>query len=456
MTALLSAFQKLSRGDVELEGLLPSTVINAACKSASYQDRSRLYKASSTFYAFISQVLSPDRSCRQAIAGVAGHRAATSKSACSADTGGYCKARSRIPEEVNRTVFEQSGRRLEDSLPEDVGLWCGRRVHIVDGSTLQIADTPKNRAEYPLQKNLQVGCHYPVVRILAIFSLAVGTVLEAAIRPYQGKGTGETGMLRDSAPFFKEEDVVLGDRYFGGFWDIAWWKKNKKVDVVTRLPKSRRADFRRGRRLGPGDHLITWRRTARPEWLTKEQAADFPDEIELREVSVPVTAAGFRTRHIVVVTTLLDHVLFTAADLAALYRRRWQAELNLRSLKTHMGMEHLRTKTPAMVRKELYTYLTAYNLVRRVAYEAAQQHGLKPWQVSFKGTLQTTNEFLRRYHQCPDVVTWLSRWLECVATHIVGNRPDRIEPYQVKRRPKDHELMNEPRQEYKKRKLRNE
>jgi hypothetical protein len=453
MNALLSAFQKLSRGDVELEGLLPSTVINAAGESAGYQDRSRLYTAPLTIYAFLSQVLSPDRSCRQTVAGIAGHRTATGKSACSADTGAYCKARSRMPEEVSRTVFEQSGRQLEDSLPENVGLWCGRRVRVVDGSTVQIADTPANRAEYPLQQNLQVGCHYPVVRILAIFSLAVGTVLETAIRPYQGKGTGETAMLRDSAPVFKEYDVVLGDRYFAGFWDIAWWKK-KKVDLVTRLPKSRRADFRRGRRLGRGDHLITWRRTARPAWLTKQQADEFPDEIELREVSVAVEQAGFRTRRIIVVTTLLNHLVFKAADLAALYRRRWQAELNLRSLKTHMGMEHLRTKKPAMVRKEFYTYLTAYNLVRRVAYEAARQHGLKPWQVSFKGTLQTTNEFLRRYHQCPDVVTWLSRWLECVATHVVGNRPNRIEPYQVKRRPKDYELMNEPRQEYKKRKLR--
>lgn len=449
MDALLSAFEKVRREEVALAGLLPAAEIDSVCESAGYQDHSRLYTASATLRTFLAQALSADGSCRQAVAGVAGHRAATGLPACSADTGSYCKGRSRIPEAVYRRTFERSGRMLEETLPDDVALWCGRPVRVVDGSTAKLADTAENRIAYPLQRNLPVGRHYPVVRLLVVFSLAVGTVLEAALRPYQGKGTGETGMLRDAVEFFRSGDVLLGDRYYAGFWDIAWWSQ-RGVDTVTRLPKSRRADFRRGRRLGPGDHLTTWRRTARPEWLSPEEAAALPDELQVREVLVAVDVPGFRTKRIVVVTTLLDHTLYSAAALTALYRRRWQAELNLRSLKTHMRMEHLRTKTPAMVRNEFHVRLTAYNLVRRVAYEAARRHELEPWQVSFKGTLQTTNEFLAHRHHGADVVTWLSRWLACTATHRVGDRPDRIEPYQVKTRPKDYPQLSVQRAEYKK------
>jgi hypothetical protein len=410
MTRMLKeAFTQLRRGDFELEALLPAAQVQAACEAAGYQDRGAVYTSPTIMTTFLSQMLRADRSCQQAVAAVAAHRTAHGRSPCSADTGGYCKARQRIPETVYTTLMQQSAERLEARATVEA-LWNGRRVRVVDGSTLLLADTPANRSEYPLQEGLTPGCHYPVVRILVVFSLMVGVVMRATLRAYQGKGTGETSMLRDLSDCFARGDVLLGDRYFAGFWDLAWWVR-RGVDVVTRLPASRFADFRRGRRLGKNDHLITWRRTPRPDWLTPEEAAGFPQTLTLREVRVQVEIRGFRTKEVTVITTLLDNVLFPAHEITELYRRRWQAELNLRSLKTHMEMDYLRTKRPETVRKEFAMHLLAYNLVRGVAFEAAQTAGVEPWTISFKGTLQTTHEFLARFHHAASLNQWVDDWL---------------------------------------------
>jgi hypothetical protein len=178
-------------------------------------------------------------------------------------------------------------------------------------------------------------------------------------------------------------------------------------------------------------------------------AAEAPEELTLREVRVRVRIPGFRTRSVVVVTTLLDPEAYPAEQLAELYRRRWAAELNLRSLKTHMQMEQLRTKHPETVRKEFAMHLLAYNCVRRVALEAAETHGEPPWKISFKGTLQTLNEFLPRLHQTCSVRRWMLTLLATVAQLLVGDRPDRIEPRAVKRRPKDFPPLKTPRTTFK-------
>lgn len=445
LSRLRAAFAQVRRGDWEVEGLLPAARIEAACRRADYQDQGKLYTAVVTLQMFLSQMLRADRGCQSAVCGLAAHRAAQQQPPCSADTGGYCKARQRIPEPVVADLLRESGAALEAQGAAE-WQWCQRPVRVVDGSTLLIADTPENLAAYPLQRQLTPGCHFPVVRILVVFALATGAVLEAALRPYQGKGTGETGMLRDLAERFAAGDVLLGDRYFSGFWDLAWWLA-RGVDVVTRLPASRRSDFRQGQRLGPNDHLVRWPRTDRPDWLTSEQAAELPAELTLREVRVRVATPGFRTRIVIVVTTLLDPTQHSAEKLAELYRRRWQAELNLRSLKTHLGMEQLRTKQPAMVRKEFAMHLLAYNAIRGVALEAARQHACEPWQLSFTGTLQTLREFLARLHLYSSRERWLAELLNLVAQLEVGHRPNRVEPYAVKRRPKDYPPLNKPRRQ---------
>ena len=444
---LKEAFAQLRRGDIELEALLPAVQVRSACAAAGYQDQATVYTSPVVVHTFLAQILAADRSCQQAVAAVAAHRAAQGIASCSLDTGGYCKARQRIPEAAFTTLMQQSAAAIEARVPA-AALWNGRRVLIADGSTVQIADTEANRREYPLQEGLRPGCHYPVVRVLVLYSLIAGVVIRAALRAYQGKGSGETSMLRELSDCFAPGDVLLVDRYFAGFWDIARWLL-REVDVVARLPASRLADFRRGRRLGKDDHLITWQRTRRPDWLTPEEAAAFPEVLTLREIRVRVNIPGFRTDEVIVVTTLLDEVLFPADEIRQLYRRRWQAELNFRSLKTHMEMDYLRTKHPETVRKEFVMHLLAYNLVRGVALEAAQTAGIEPWTVSFKGTLQTMHAFLGRFRQAAALDQWIDDWLAATAQLRVGHRPDRIEPYAVKRRPKEYPPLQEPRAEYK-------
>lgn len=440
---LRAAFAQVRRGTWAVEGLLPAARIEAACRRAEYQDQGRVYTAVVTLQLFLSQLLRADRACQAAVGALAAHRVAGGRRACSADTGGYCKARQRIPEAVCTDLLHASGAELEARAPAE-WQWRGRPVRVVDGSTLLIADTPANRAAYPLQRGLTPGCHFPVVRILVVFALATGAVLEATLRPYQGKGNGENGMLRDLAERFAAGTVLLGDRYFSGFWDLAFWQA-RGVDLVTRLPVSRRSDFRRGVRLGPGDHQVRWRRTPRPAWLTAEQATAWPAELTLREVRVRVATPGFRTRVVIVVTTLLDARRYSAHHLAELYRRRWQAELNFRSLKTQLGMEQLRTKQPASVRKEFAMHLLAYNVVRGVLHEAARQRRRQPWQLSFTGALQTLREFLPCFHEAGSCQHWLHQLLQFVAQLEVGNRPDRVEPYALKRRPKDYPPLQTPR-----------
>lgn len=447
-----AALRKVKRGDLPLSGLVSQTEVVEACREEGYRSRAGLYTPVITILTFLAQLLDADGSCQQAVNGLIAERVAGGKGKCSADTGGYCKARSRTPEQVFWRLARQSGRLVEEQA--DNGFhWQGHRVRVVDGSTLKIADTPANRKEYPLQKRLNPGLHYPVVRILVVFSLAVGTVLDAAICPYKGKGTGETAMLRGMADLFDAADILLGDRYYSGYWDIAFWLA-RGVHLVSVISVSRRVDFRKGKRLGKTDHVVQWKKTARPDWVDDKTAREAPKTISIRELRVKVEARGFRVKHVLVVTTLTDAEIYTKQSLGTLYRLRWQAELQLRSLKTHMGMQQLRCKTPPMVRKEFAAYLLAYNCVRRVGVEAASLNHLKPHEVSFKHTMQTINEFFRRFHQASDVQHWITSLLSTVAQVIVANRPDRIEPYTCKTRPKDYPTPKEPRSRYKSRKTR--
>lgn len=447
-----SAVRSLKRGELALSSLVSRDNVEAACEEEGYSSRASLYTPITTILTFLAQLIGADGSCQQAVNGLIADRTSKGKSRCSADTGGYCKARSRLPEKVFWRLAQQSGQTAENQA-DDTLHWQGHRVRVADGSTLKIADTPANRQQYPLQKNLKPGLHYPVVRILVVFSLAVGTVLDAAICPYQGKGTGETAMLRAMASLFDRGDILLVDRYYSGYWDIAFWLA-RGVHMVSVISVSRKVDFRKGNRLGKMDHVVQWKKTPRPDWIDKATAQKVPRTISIRELRVKVEARGFRVRHVLVVTTLTDVDTYTKQSLGDLYRLRWQAELQLRSLKAHMGMEQLRCKTPEMVRKEFATYLLAYNCVRRVGLEAAQTGNLKPYEISFKHTMQAINEFMPRLWNTRDVDQWFYALLITVSEIQVANRPDRIEPYCCKKRPKDYPPTKQTRSAYKRLKIR--
>jgi len=427
--------------------LLSEQRILDALNEAATRFQGWVYTAEVTVWVFLSQCLSADHSCREAVARLIAWRVSRGLEECSADTRAYCTARDHLPEEVCQKLMRETGHASEREAPGE-WKWKGRRALLGDGSTVTMPDTPENQAEYPQQSGQAPGCGFPIARIVVVFSLAVGSVLEAAIGPYQGKQTGENSLLRTLHAAFQPDDVLVLDRYFSGWFDIALLAE-RGVDVVVRKHQLRATDFRRGQRLGRDDHIVNWPKPRRPEWMDAETYQRLPAQLTLREIRVHVTQKGFRTKVLLLVTTLLDAGEYTHGDLADLYRGRWQAELNLRSLKIVLEMDHLRCKTPHRVRNEFHMHLLAYNLIRQVMAAAACESGQKPWHISFKGTLQTLNQFLPQLQAAVSADEWLALLLSAIATHEVGHRPNRYEPRLRKRRPKPYKHLREPRANYK-------
>jgi len=399
-----------------------------------------------TIYTFLSQVLDKDHSCRQAVARQLAWFVAHRHKACSPDTGPYCKARRRLPEPVPMQLAREVGRELHQQTPADA-LLGGRPIKIVDGTTVSMPDTPVNQQAYPQPATQKPGLGFPIMRIVALISLSCGAVLDLAIGPYHGKQTGETALFRLLWDQLNRGDVVLGDRYFSSFWHLALLV-DRGVDSVVRLHQLRKADFRRGKRLGKDDHIVPWfKPKQKPDWMDSATYAQLPDVIQVREVKVAVKVPGFRVKQLVLATTLLDAVTVTHEALAKVYLARWHAELDLRSIKSVMQMDVLRCKTPAMVRKEIGMHLLAYNLIRTVMAQAAEAHHLSPRQLSFTGALQTLDAFddVIRLTNPNDWPRLYRAMLQAIAHHRVGHRPGRYEPRAIKRRPKPHKLMTVPR-----------
>lgn len=435
------------QGDLYFAGLLPEDRILEAFGKARWLWQGWVYTPAVTIWVFLTQCLSADHSCREAVAGLIAWRVARGQKACSANTGAYCTARDDVPEEACVQLMRETGRKADEEAPPE-WRWHGHRVLDVDGSTLTMPDTPANQAEYPQMSSQKRGCGFPIVRFVVVFSLAVGTVLEAALGKYQGKQTGENSLFRTLHSMLEEGDVVLADRYFSGWFDMALIRR-RGGHVVIHKHQLRPTDFRKGQRLGRDDQLVCWEKPQRPSWMSETDYAALPDTLTLREVRVWVTQKGFRTKVIVVVTTLLDAEEYAAGEIAKLYRRRWDAELNLRSLKVVLQMDPLRCLTPHRVRNEFYMHLTAYNLIRQTLAIAAARAGVEPWTISFKGTLQTLLKLLPLLAAKLSTDAWCDVLLDAIATHIVGNRPDRVEPRLKKRRPKPYKKLLKPRHEYK-------
>jgi len=429
-------------GDLYFAALVPQDRIEKAFGNARWFWQGWIYTPAVTVWVFLSQCLSSDHSCRDAVARLIAWRVTRGLKPCSAETSAYCTARNDLPEEVVHELMRDTGKQVEDESPH-TWLWHGRKVRVVDGSTITMPDTPANQAAYPQMKAQKPGCGFPIARVLVIFSLSAGTVLEAAIGKYKGKQTGENSLFRRLYDALEEGDIILADRYFSGWSDVAL-PLGRGIDIVVRKHQGRATDFRTGKRLGKDDHLVFWTRPQRPKWMSAEQYATLPEELTLREVRIRVVQRGLRTRSLVVVTTLLDSEQYPPAEIALLYRRRWQAELHLRSLKTVLQMDHLRCKVPERVRNEFYMHMVGYNLIRGVMAAAAYQSGRSPWEISFKGTLQTLGQFLPML-LANTAESWYEALLVAVATHIVGDRPDRFEPRRVKRRPKPYKLLQKHR-----------
>ncbi len=400
--------------------------------------RERQFPPMLTLAMFLGQVMSADGSCQHIVNQVAVSRLLVGMKPGSVNTSGYCQARQRLPLAMVCGLARQSGALLGEQMPR-AWLWRGRHIKLVDGSTLSMPDTEQNQACYP-QHGLQApGVGFPLARLVAVISLAHGAVLDAAMGPYQGKGTGEHGLFRPINSCFDEGDVMLADSYYCSFFLIAEMLE-RGVDVVFEQHGARKTDFRRGKRLGTRDHLVHWSKPAKPEWMDEETYNDYPDEIQVREVKV-----GKK----ILVTTFLSPRKVTKAELERLYWQRWNVELDLRNIKATLGMDTLRCKTPQMCEKEFWVYLLTYNLIRLLMAEAALRAAVSPRQLSFKHTLQiwvawNQHQFFATTREDPSVLFAL------IAEIRVGDRPGRVEPRAVKRRPKPYPRLNKSRHEARK------
>jgi hypothetical protein len=427
---------------------LPAKQVEQAFNDEGVPFRRRLFAPAVTLWTWLSQSLDSDGSCRAAVARFLAWRVSRRLPACSADTGGYCRARDRLPESVLRRLTRETGRNVQ-AKAQQPWLWKGRAVKIPDGTFLSMPDTPANQKEYPQSGRAKAGCGFPLIRVVVLFSLAVGTVLDVAFGKHRGKGEGETSLFRQLLGNLQKRDVVLADRYYCNYWVIAATLA-RGCDAVLRLNPKWQQNLHACRRLANGDRLMRLVRPPRPKWMTEEEYAETRPEVWVRVVRVRVRQAGFRTKSLLVATTLLDIQEATAAELADLYRARWQCELYLRSLKVTLQMDVLRCEDPEMVRKEIWAHLLAYNLVRGVMAQAAQRAGCKPRDVSFAATVQTLNAFLpylRAAHSAEERARLWEELLPAVQRHRVGKRPDRVEPRVIKKRPKNFPWLTEPREQ---------
>lgn len=400
--------------------------------------RERLFPPTETLSMFLAQVMSADGSCRHIVNQAATQRLLGGLPLCSTSTGGYCRARERLPLSMVRALAQQTGAYVAAQWPKGER-WRGRPVRLVDGTTVTMPDTPANQAAYPQQRNQKPGLGFPICRIVGVTCLATGALLDAAISRYQGKGAHEQALLRELLDNFEPGDVMLGDALYATYFLLASLQA-RGIDAVFEQHGSRRrsTNFGTGKRLGAKDHLIELDKPKkRPHWMTPAQYAAAPDRLTVRE---------FKAGSKIMVTTLCQHRQAPKHELKALYDRRWHIELDFRQIKTTLRMERLSCRTPAMNEKEMWVCLLAYNLIRWLMAESAAAADVQSRQLSFKHTLQLWLAWRQLGHRCLDAESAHQMRL-FVAQGQVPYRPGRSEPRAIKRRPKPFPLLTKPRPE---------
>jgi hypothetical protein len=391
------------------------------------EHRERQYPPTVALAMFLKQALEEDRSCQKAVNAWIAQRVAEGLSPPSVRTGGYSKARQRLPVEMVSALTHEVGGLLCSQAPAD-WRWRGRVVKLSDGTGISMQDTQENQASYPQPCTQAEGVGFPLMRLTGVICLSTGAVLDVAMGPHSGKGNSELGLFRQLEKVFCAGDVMLADALYCNFFLIARLQ-TLGVDVLFEQHGSRNTDFRRGERLGARDHIVRWSKPkARPQWMTRQEYARFPAELTVREVEVDGR---------VLVTTMLDRRKVSKRELNSLYGRRWNIELDFRNIKTTLGLEVLSCKTPQMSEKEVMVYLLAYNLIRLLMAQAALQVGMHPRQLSFKHTVQLWTQWVS--HGLAGLTSEHSALLFCLIAQLkVGNRPGRIEPRARKRRVLGH------------------
>jgi hypothetical protein len=415
--------------------VLTSDAMLAKVEELLPEHRERLYPPTETLSLFLAQVTNADHSCQYIVNQFAMRRVADGLSACSAATGAYCRARARLPEIMVANLTRHLGDLIDQQ--SQAWRWRERRVRIVDGTTLSMPDTPENQSAFPQQGGQKPGLGFPICRLVGITCLSSGVLVNAAIGRFQGKGGDERALLRSIQDTFQPDDIVLGDALYATYFFIAAMQA-KGVDIVMAQHGARKksTDFRRGQKLGSRDHVIVISKPKiRPGWMSEAEYDDAPTTLTVRE---------FKSGKRIMVTTLLCEKSATKSALTALYKSRWHVELDLRSIKETMGMGILRGKTPQMIKKEIWVYLLAYNVIRLMMAQSAALMDIAPRTISFKHCAQLWQTAKLIIDTSCD--TQLHELFLLMAQQRVGHRSGRIEPRAVKRRPKPYPLLTKPRQ----------
>jgi Transposase DDE domain len=444
-----SIYAAVRRIKAEVAQFLSPQLIRSVCETAGHLWRDRILDPVTTVHLFVLQILHGNTACPHVprLGGVA----------CSGEA--YCQARQRLPLRVLQYLLRALGLYLGGSPMLDDGRWHGHRTFLVDGSSVSMPDTPSLQKEFGQPGAQKPGCGFPVMHLLALFHATTGFLLNVASAPLRTHDMSRVGRVH---PDLAAGDLLVGDRAFCSFVHLALlaapgifgvFRAHQK-QIVNFRPHRRAASKRsrkrheRGlpssrwlKRLGRHDQLVEYTKPKKcPTWLTAEAFATLPATITVRELRYTITERGCRARVITLATTLLDAERYPAADVAALYGQRWQIETNFRHLKQTLRMDVLRCKTVAGVSKELTMYALVYNMVRLVMLEAAQRQGVPVARISFV-----------------DAVRWLADAVHGAAElqlRLVPHRPGRFEPRAVKRRPKEYNRLNQPRDVLRKRLLR--
>src|SRR3954452_9378036 len=394
--------------------VLTESRIHDALDEHGVRYRNRVFNPITTLWGFLSQVLSEDHSCRDAVTRVIAHRAANGLETCSPNTASYCNARGRLPTGVLCTLAKRTAQELQAGTA-DQWKWNGRDVFIADGSHVSMPDTPENQAVYPQPPTQKPGLGFPLARLVVLLSLATGACHDLAIAPYEGKGTGETTLLREMYGTLKPGDVVLADALFDNYFLVCELRE-RGIDIVARAQYERVGS--QVLRSGPDGEVLVWRRPNKPHGMTGAQYRRYPKSLLMRQVSVDARDRDNRAEQFKVITTILDGSV-DGARFGDLYERRWEGGVDIRSLKSTMQMDVLRCRTPERVRKEIWAHLLAYNLLRTVMAVAAAENGLKPRKISFKGAKQAVTAFAPKMEAArPEHRGWLiDALLKTVAYH---------------------------------------
>lgn len=425
-----------------LAPLLPAGLLAQADEGPN--SRERIYTVRRTFFGFLYQVLKPDCACREIVRQILALRALDSAADTSSPgTSAYCQARQRLPEDI----LARLRCALATRAARGAELWQGFCVKVIDGTGVSTPDTAENQRAYPQPGGQKPGCGFPCLKLVGVFSLATGALLDYA---KGNKRQHELGLLQRLLAHFQPGDLVLADRGFSTYALMALLGQ-RLVHSLFRLHHARPGDFRKGKRLGQDDRLLVWPKPdnwQKPRFIPKRLWQRLPQTLTVRMVRFTLAVPGYRTQSVTLITTLLDPTLYPAAELAQLYARRWRIELWFRDIKTSMGMETLRCQSPALIHKELEMFFIAYNLIRCLMAEAAQTYKVELHRLSFKGTVDTLRQFSAAIAQARSRKKknqLMARLLELIASDQVPERPGRREPRAVKRRPKPFQHLNRPR-----------